>query len=106
MAQIEKKGARGGLVVVGRLFVLAVVAACAGCTDEACFSWTKAEGACPAQEDALQFFVPPGCFGPVQSVDSEGEFVEMPDDPIPGDLCCYEVTESEEDYPFCGGSGF
>jgi hypothetical protein len=74
-----------------------------GCADEACFSWTAQEGACPSQDEALQFFVPPGCFGGIESVDSDGEFIEAPDDQVPGDLCCYTVTESDNEYAFCDG---
>ena len=76
----------------------------AGCEDEACFSWTKQEGACPSQDDAISFFVSPGCVGSIQTVDSSGEFVEAPEDPIPGDLCCYQVTKTSNDFGSCQGS--
>lgn len=62
-----------------------------GCSKTACFEWSKLEGACPAQNDALEFFEEPSChYSEIKSVDSEGTF----DD----DACCYEVTEwgSEE----------
>ena len=93
------------LALLARLVMVAALALFggAGCSDEACFSWTEKEGTCPSQEDALQFFVPPGCVGGVESVDSEGEFVEASDDEIPGDLCCYSVTKSENEYGFCEG---
>lgn len=87
------------------VFVL-VITAGAGCGDEACFSWTEQEGVCPSQEEAMSFFVSPGCVGSIQTVDSDGEFVEAPDDPIPGDLCCYDVTKSGDDFAFCEGGGF
>lgn len=103
MMRRRGEGAEGRLVALGRLVVLAVMAACSGCTDEACFSWTAAEGACPAQAEAMQFFRSGNCEGPVKSVDSDGEFIVADDDPIPGDLCCYTVTQDEEDFPFCQG---
>src|SRR5262245_13251591 len=63
-----------------------------------CFAWTKAEGACPAQTDALRFFSDDGsCPFLVQYVHSEGEFL--------GDRCCYVVTDHEEPNPECVQSG-
>jgi hypothetical protein len=94
----------GGVGGAARLLaVAALLSVGSGCADEACFSWTKQEGACPSQDEALQFFVPLGCFGGIESVDSEGEFVEAPDDQVPGDLCCYTVTESDNEFAFCDG---
>jgi hypothetical protein len=92
---------------VGRLLgVAAVMALGSGCSDEACFTWSAQEGACPAQGEAMQFFVPQGCYGGIASVDSDGEFVEDDDsDEIASDLCCYSVTKSEEEYTFCDGGG-
>src|SRR5262245_45869126 len=52
-----------------------------------CFAWTKPEGACPAQAEAIDFFEG-SCPIPV-SVDSPGEFL--------GDRCCYDVTGSYEE---------
>jgi hypothetical protein len=102
MMRRRGEGEEGRLVAIRRLMALAVIAACAGCTDEACFSWTAAEGACPAQDEAMQFFQSGNCGSPIESVDSDGEFVVAEDDPIPGDLCCYSVTQNEDDFPFCG----
>jgi hypothetical protein len=66
-------------------------------TNRKCFAWTKAEGACPAQTEAIDFFSGDGsCPPPVQSVESEGEFL--------GDRCCYEVTDSDAN-PGCMPSG-
>ena len=59
------------------------------CGRNACFSWSTAEGACPAQKDALRFFTDPRCPGNVVSVDSEGT------SDFEGRLCCYEVTEND-----------
>jgi hypothetical protein len=59
------------------------------CGRTACFSWSKGEGACPAQKDALTFFSDPRCPGNVVSVDSEAT-VEFE-----GRLCCYEVTQND-----------
>jgi hypothetical protein len=100
---VDGRKGRAGLAAVVRLAALGVMVATAGCADEACFSWTTAEGACPSQEEALQFFVPVGCSGAIQSVDSEAEFVEDSEDPFPGDLCCYSVTQSDNDFAFCNG---
>lgn len=86
---------------VVRLLALVVIAASAGCSDEACFMWTQAEGACPSQEEAYQFFVPAGCVGSIESVDSDGELVVDDEDPFPGDLCCYSVTRSDNEFDFC-----
>jgi hypothetical protein len=94
----------GRLALCARwLVAAALLGSVAGCSDEACFSWTKQEGSCPAQEEALPFFVPPGCVGGIESVDSEPEFIVEPDDQIPGDLCCYSVTKSNNQYGFCEG---
>lgn len=96
---------RAGLGTIVRLVALGVIAAAAGCSDEACFMWTQAEGQCPAQEEALQFFSTPGCSGSVESVDSDGEFVVDEEDPFPGELCCYTVTRSDNDADrFCSGA--
>jgi hypothetical protein len=100
---VNKRRGQVGLAGIVRLVALGAVAVLAGCTDEACFSWTQDEGACPAQEDALQFFVPVGCSGSVESVDSEGELVIDNEDPFPGDLCCYSVTRSDNEFGFCNG---
>lgn len=93
-------------VGLGRFFSLLALTLCVcACSKRACFTWTEAEGACPAQEDALPFFVATACQGGIQSVDSEGEFVVADDDPIPGDLCCYDVTESGDGFVACPGGG-
>ena len=100
----RRKGQAGIAAAVVRLFAIGGIATSIGCTDEACFSWSKAEGACPSQEQALQFFVPVGCTGAIESVDSDGEFVVDNEDPFSGDLCCYTVTESENEFGnFCSG---
>lgn len=92
------------LVKIARLAGLAaLLAGAAGCSEEACFNWSEAEGACPSQAEAMEFFVPPGCFGPIESVDSEGELIVDDEDPIPGDLCCYSVTKSGNDFGGCSG---
>src|SRR5687767_1975890 len=101
MVHRRNEGYRGRLVAY--LLVIAAAAACAGCNNEACFVWTEAEGACPSRDEAAQFFSVPGCYGPIESVDSEGEFIVDDEDPIAGDLCCYTVTKSGEDYAFCEG---
>lgn len=93
----KKRGAMIG-VSVWRVFVLVLLLGGAGCSDRACITWTRDEGACPARDDALPFFVPKGCSGAIVSVDSEGEFVVAEDDPIPGDLCCYDVTKTEGNF--------
>lgn len=110
---VNSRRGQGGLVAVVRivrvvrLAALGVVAAVsAGCTEEACFNWTPEEGACPSQEEALQFFVPVGCTGEIESVDSEGEYVVDNEDAFSGDLCCYEVTRSDNEFAFCNQPPF
>jgi len=103
MVCIASRTFRGRLSFAMGLLMAAVLLGGTGCSEEACFSWTEQEGACPSQAEALPFFVPPGCFGAIESVDSEGEFVASPEDDIPGDLCCYSVTKSGNDYGFCEG---
>ena len=88
MRMTSRMNGGGWLALAARAFVVLTLAGVAGCSDEACFSWTQEEGSCPSQEEALPFFVPPGCVGAIQSVDSDGEFVEASDDQIPGDMCC------------------
>jgi hypothetical protein len=57
----------------------------ASCSKKACFQWTRAEGACPSQEEALAYFEgPPECGTDILSVDSEADF--------DGELCCYDVS--------------
>lgn len=65
----------------------------AGCGQTACFTWSKNEGACPAQDDALSFFRNPDCPSSILSVDSDGAFAN--------NLCCYGVTK--QDTAFRGG---
>ena len=99
---VNRRNSQGGLQAIVRLAALGVMAAAsAGCADEACFSWTKDEGACPAQEEALQFFVPVGCTGAIESVDSDGEFIVDEEDAFAGDLCCYTVTQADNEFGFC-----
>ncbi len=93
---------RRGLFVAA-VFLLSIFAA--GCSKRACFSWTQGEGACPPQDKALSFFVAAGCQGGIESVDSEGEFVVADDDPLPGDLCCYDVTETGDGFVVCPNGG-
>jgi hypothetical protein len=57
------------------------------CADQACFQWTKAEGPCPNQADAQQFF---GTCNTVRSVESDGDF--QTDN---GGLCCYTVKKND-----------
>ena len=59
-----------------------------GCSDQACIQWSEAEGACPAQDDAMDYMGGGGsACGLVISVDSEGDF--------DGEACCYDVTERD-----------
>src|SRR5262245_6597346 len=68
------------------------------CGQQACFFWTSAEGACPSQDEALQFFGDQICGSPIESVDSEPEY--------DGELCCYDVTErNTSEVPCAGGAG-
>lgn len=77
----------------GRILLWAVAIALpltftgAGCGRTACFVWSKAEGACPAQDKALRFFSDPGCPGGIVSVDGPPEAAN--------DLCCYAVTKDD-----------
>jgi len=65
-----------------------------GCgSDRACFYWTEAEGACPTQEEAIDFFSSGQCSSDIASIDSEGTFED--------DTCCYDVTESSSDFVDC-----
>jgi hypothetical protein len=64
-----------------------------GCSQQACFFWTKAEGPCPSQAEALQFLASNNCDSPIESVDSEAEY--------DGELCCYDVTERGSDEILC-----
>ena len=69
-----------------------------GCgANQACFYWTQAEGSCPSQKEALDFFQGNNqfCQSGVTSVDSEGTF--------DGDVCCYDVTEVDNSF---GGDCF
>jgi hypothetical protein len=78
------------------LLVLALPLFGAGCSDTACFQWSEAEGACPAEEDALAFFQDVNCpdLSEINSVEGEGYFEE--------DACCYPVTR-RDDEDFFGG---
>lgn len=84
------------VIGVAALLSLAVlVTALSGCGDTACFQWGAEEGACPAQVDAKTFMTPQNPLGgdacnSVLSVDSDGEF--------DGTSCCYDVTETENQY--------
>lgn len=80
--------------------VLALPLAGSGCGRKACFTWTAAEGVCPAQSEALRFFSDPRCPGRVTSVESE------PSLELDGKLCCYEVVANDAvDERGCGGFG-
>lgn len=86
------------------LFAAATVAlsfTVTGCGRQACFTWTEAEGSCPAQAEALPFFTSPDCPGKVVSVDSEAtRRLDL-------GLCCYDVTERElSNESLCGNGGF
>ncbi|MEP7123846.1 MAG: hypothetical protein ABJE95_23155 [Byssovorax sp.] len=87
----------------GWLLVAAVVAlpfVGGGCGREACFTWTTAEGMCPARSDALAFFSNPKCPGKVTSVESEGT------SELDGTLCCYQViSRAQSDEASCQGFG-
>lgn len=77
--------------VAGLSFLAVVLAALSGCGDSACFQWSEAEGACPAQAEAKTYMTQVGpssnnCGG-VVSVDSDGEF--------DGTACCYDVSKSD-----------
>jgi hypothetical protein len=80
-------------------FAFALPFATGGCGKQACFFWTEAEGACPSQAEAIDFFGNnQGCGSPIESVDSEPEY--------DGELCCYDVTEQDTgDIPCAGGVG-
>ncbi|WP_437316007.1 hypothetical protein [Sorangium sp. So ce385] len=73
------------------LAALAVSLATTGCDKVGCFEWTKYEGACPSQEEALEYFGGATCGSEVKSVDSEPEF--------DGDYCCYDITKRTDDAP-------
>jgi hypothetical protein len=84
------------LLVFALAFALPLGAS--GCGKQACFFWTKAEGACPSQDEAINFFNDQNCASSIESVDSEPEF--------DGELCCYDVTENDiSDVPCAGGAG-
>ena len=70
-----------------------------GCNPIGCFRASEAGGTCPAQADALQYFGDPDCGGRVASVDSEASIKNgAPDE---GPLCCYAITNQDEDYSSC-----
>lgn len=85
--------------------IAALPLAVAGCSKRACFEWSEQEGACPAQDEAMEFFQgPPGCEDAIRSIDSEPDF--------DGELCCYDVTNGDSDEILCydgsssvGGAG-
>jgi hypothetical protein len=64
-----------------------------GCAQRACFFWTEAEGECPSQNEAIDFFTNSNCDSPIESVDSEAEF--------DGEMCCYDVTERATEEIMC-----
>ncbi|MCC6559088.1 MAG: hypothetical protein IT372_39695 [Polyangiaceae bacterium] len=73
---------------------LALALASAGCGKVGCFRWTEAEGECPSQDAAAEYFGSNQCGGSIESVDSEGE--------LDGAYCCYDVTERDDgDYYDC-----
>lgn len=57
--------------------------ALAGCSDQACFQWNEAEGACPDRQKAGEFLREAEC----SSVKSDGEFADG--------TCCYDVERSD-----------
>ena len=72
-----------------------------GCERTACFTWSAAEGPCPARSEALRFFSSTTCPGHVISVDGEAT------SPLEGQLCCYAVSErphsrGDDDHTSCG----
>ncbi|WP_437504683.1 hypothetical protein [Sorangium sp. So ce1099] len=72
------------------LAVLSLAVATAGCGKVGCFEWTELEGACPSQEEALDYFGSDDCQGEIESVDSEPEY--------DGDYCCYDITKRDDYY--------
>lgn len=78
------------------LAALGLPLALAGCGKVGCFEWTEYEGACPSQEEALQFFGDPSCGGQVESVDSGPDY--------DGEYCCYDITKvGTDEYYYCDG---
>ncbi|UQA55613.1 hypothetical protein [Polyangium aurulentum] len=81
----------GILVPTALAAVASLLMGGAGCgSSTACFYWTEAEGACPSQGEALDFFQDPFCSSSITSVDSEGTFE--------GDTCCYDVSENDSSF--------
>lgn len=98
------------LQTLGHIFFwsisLSVPLSTAGCSQTACFTWSKdVEGECPSQKKALSFLQDKRCPSFIDSVESEGDYSN--------NLCCYTVTEhdsgqSHENFPcevFPPGSG-
>ena len=80
--------------------LLALPLLAGGCGRKACFTWSAQEGQCPAQSEALAFFVSPTCPGHVITVDSEAT------SDLDGQLCCYDVTSRDhEQEDSCQGLG-
>ncbi|XXX75758.1 hypothetical protein WMF30_49720 [Sorangium sp. So ce134] len=76
------------------LAALALSLATTGCDKVGCFEWTKFEGACPSQEEALEYFGGT-CGSEVKSVDSEPDFDDA-------GYCCYDITKrADDDYVTC-----
>src|SRR5262245_27836137 len=72
------------------LTILCMALLLTSCNDKVgCFAWTEAEGTCPPQEEALEYFG--SCNTEVESVDSEAEY--------DGQYCCYEITKYPVDSP-------
>ena len=91
----RRRWASRARVPLAAVAALALALATTGCGKYACFAWTEQEGACPSQDEAVEFFVNPQCGGAIDSIDSYGEF--------DGEYCCYEVTKrGGDDYYYCG----
>jgi hypothetical protein len=81
------------LQTLGRIFFwsisLSLPLSTAGCSQTACFTWSKVEGECPSQKKALPFFQDPRCPSSIVAVDSDGDYSN--------NLCCYTVTKEDTD---------
>ncbi|MBK8251825.1 MAG: hypothetical protein IPK82_04055 [Polyangiaceae bacterium] len=70
-----------------------------GCNAIGCFEAAEAGGTCPPQEEALVYFGDPLCGGVVESVNSGPTLKNGTEEE--GPLCCYSVSNQEEDYSGC-----
>ncbi|HVY46559.1 MAG TPA: hypothetical protein VHB21_11800, partial [Minicystis sp.] len=86
---------RGSWLAVPAAVLVALAISAPGCATRACFTWSEAEGACPSQHDALDFF---GTCTAIKAVDSAPTFIAS------DGLCCYDVRELSDDSFFRCGS--